>query len=51
MTTPIPAINIARLQKSGGVVNRNANFRRVARMQRIREYFNGVRTKLGIYAS
>jgi polyribonucleotide 5'-hydroxyl-kinase len=51
MTNPIPNINIVRLQKSGGVVGRNATFRKVARMSRIREYFSGAVTKLDYHSN
>ncbi|KAL0483112.1 mRNA cleavage and polyadenylation factor CLP1 [Acrasis kona] len=43
-------ITITRLQKSGGVVNRSTNFRRLSRMQKIREYFNGTATKLSYHS-
>ncbi|XP_022134389.1 protein CLP1 homolog [Momordica charantia] len=36
-----PNVDVVKLQKSGGVVSRNAKFRQKARSYRIREYFYG----------
>jgi hypothetical protein len=37
---------VVKLQSSGGVVTRSTQLRKVARMQRVREYFYGVRGDL-----
>lgn len=46
-----PNVDVVKLQKSGGVVNRNAKFRQKARSYRIREYFYGLTNDLSPHSN
>lgn len=46
-----PNVDVVKLQKSGGVVSRNAKFRQKARSHRIREYFYGLSNDLSPHSN
>ncbi|GMI86935.1 CLP-similar protein 3 [Hibiscus trionum] len=46
-----PNMDVVKLQKSGGVVSRNAKFRQKARGHRIREYFYGLANDLSPHSN
>ncbi|KAM1428816.1 hypothetical protein ACFX2I_045080 [Malus domestica] len=46
-----PGVDVVKLQKSGGVVSRNAKFRQKSRSHRIREYFYGLANDLSPHAN
>lgn len=46
-----PTVDVVKLQKSGGVVNRNAKYRQRARSYRIREYFYGLTNDLSPHSN
>ncbi|GAV69809.1 MobB domain-containing protein/Clp1 domain-containing protein [Cephalotus follicularis] len=46
-----PNVDVVKLQKSGGVVSRNAKFRQRARSYRMREYFYGITNDLSPHAN
>ncbi|KAJ7969404.1 Protein CLP1-like [Quillaja saponaria] len=46
-----PNVDVVKLQKSGGVVSRNAKFRQKARSYRIREYFYGLANDLSPHSN
>ncbi|KAM1015294.1 hypothetical protein ACFX2A_046108 [Malus domestica] len=46
-----PAVDVVKLQKSGGVVSRNAKFRQKSRSHRIREYFYGLANDLSPHSN
>ncbi|KAF7819669.1 protein CLP1-like protein [Senna tora] len=46
-----PIVDVVKLQKSGGVVNRNAKYRQRARSYRIREYFYGLANDLSPHSN
>ncbi|XVF60476.1 hypothetical protein PTKIN_Ptkin08bG0050200 [Pterospermum kingtungense] len=46
-----PNVDVVKLQKSGGVVSRNAKFRQKARGYRIREYFYGLANDLSPHSN
>ncbi|KAH9567043.1 hypothetical protein CY35_03G009100 [Sphagnum magellanicum] len=46
-----PGVDIVKLHKSGGVVNRNAKYRQRSRIHKTREYFYGLMNDLSPHAS
>ncbi|KAM1357990.1 hypothetical protein ACFX2I_045082 [Malus domestica] len=46
-----PGVDVVKLQKSGGVVSRNAKFRQKSRSHRIREYFYGLANDLSPHSN
>ncbi|XP_024928621.1 protein CLP1 homolog isoform X2 [Ziziphus jujuba] len=46
-----PNVDVVKLQRSGGVVSRNAKFRQKARSHRIREYFYGLANDLSPHSN
>lgn len=46
-----PKVDVVKLQKSGGVVSRNAKFRQKTRSYRIREYFYGLANDLAPHSN
>ncbi|XP_010087811.2 protein CLP1 homolog [Morus notabilis] len=46
-----PIVDVVKLQRSGGVVSRNAKFRQKARSYRIREYFYGLANDLSPHSN
>ncbi|GMN42370.1 hypothetical protein TIFTF001_011580 [Ficus carica] len=46
-----PNVDVVKLQRSGGVVSRNAKFRQKARSSRIREYFYGLANDLSPHSN
>ncbi|KAL8172367.1 hypothetical protein V2J09_024171 [Rumex salicifolius] len=46
-----PKVDVVKLQKSGGVVSRNAKFRQKTRSYRIREYFYGMANDLAPHSN